>query len=394
MQGPADSRDDGCDDDRDDGGEPHRAAPGARTWVHPSEVGMDMRGRTDRRRSTILAGGLVIGGLGLLVAGVLMGLGWGNGDEPATSAGPMDGVEPSIASVTVVTPTGRTTATGVLLDGDGHVAVRAGALAGATEVWATCAGHPPTRLDVVAADPTSDVAVVRFADPVGRAVTAGDTPRTGQTALMVRAGSGEMDAASWPVAVDALGLNLVRPDGSVSSRLFRTESRPHTSLASTSVPPTVAPGATDGAVFDGRGRFLGLVVDASDGRQTVTPADRVLSVARALVSDGRVDHPWIGVVATDPAPGAAPGASVAAVDPTGPAAGAGILPGDVIVDVGGRAVTGRVDLATVLEQTDVGSRTSLTVVRSGERRMVSVTTTSRPGPAPQATAAVAAAPTP
>lgn len=386
MQDPADGHDDDRGDDPWSDDEPLDTGSGARTWVHPSEVGMDLRGRTDRRRGTVLAGGLVIGGIGLLVAGVLMGLGWGSADQPVDQAAPTDSMAPSLAFLTVVTPTGRSSATGVLVDGDGHVAVRADALDGATAVWASCGGRPPEQVRVVASDGPSGVAVVRLSHEGGQAVTAAGAPRTGQDVVMVRAGSGELDPQSWPAEVGSTQLSLLHGDGSVSDPLFRTATADgrralvSTTVADVSTVTGAAGGSADGgAVFDRRGRFVGLVLESGTAGQVAVPARTVVAVARSLARTGRFDRPWIGVTSVDqPSTDGVAGALVTKVDGNGPAAGAGLQPGDVIIGIGDRAVTDMMDLAVALQQMDTGSRLPLTFVRNGAHRQVTVTTASRP----------------
>ena len=396
MQGPPDGHDDGWLDDPDDADTdlPSLHPPASeRTWVHPSEVGMDQRGRTDRRRGSVLAGGLVIGGLGLLVLGVLMGVGWGGDDDPLADSSPVDVLGPSLAALTVVTSTGQATATGIVLDGDGHLATRASTLAGSEAIWATCGGRPPERAQVVATDPQADVAVLHVPTASGRAAVTGGRARTGQTVLVVRAGAGEEEPTTWSADVAAAGVHLVRADGTVTESLFRTAavepSLPTTTAAAGTgstvmAASRVAASPVDGAVFDGRGRFLGLVVGADGRSQDVVPAATVTSVARELLEQGRVERSWLGLTTVDaPASAGHPsgtGAVVVAVHPGGPAAAAGLRVGDVVVSIGDRDVDRMVDLAASLQRLEVGSTTQLAVVRDGQRRLVSVTTSAGPGP--------------
>ena len=355
---------------------------------------MDQRDRTDRRRGSLLAGGLVIGGVGLLMAGVLMGFGWGTAETPTTPLSAVDTVSPSLASLTVVRGAEKTTATGIVLDGDGNVAVRAGSVGGATEVWATCGGHAPELVQVVAVDAQADVAVVRVATASGRPMVDGPTPSPGQPVLMVRAGAGEEEPASWDAAVARSSVNVVLDDGSVSESMFRTTTASAAGTTSSLVTASSvvsiqaeAPAratdtsTSDGAVFDSRGRFLGLVVSDDGDAQDVVPAETVVKVTRSLLSTGRVERPWIGVRSVDvPADADHPsgGAVIMEVRSGSPAERAGLRVGDTVTAVGDTKVRTMVDMMAAFQQVDVGSTLPVVVVRDGARRMLSVTTATKP----------------
>jgi S1-C subfamily serine protease len=60
------------------------------------------------------------------------------------------------------------------------------------------------------------------------------------------------------------------------------------------------------------------------------------------------------------------------VEPGSSAAGAGIQPGDVIVDLDGNPVRSSADLRTRIGMMQVGSSATLGVLRNGERRDVVV----------------------
>ena len=79
-------------------GPDERALQSGRAWQHPSEVGLATRGRVDRRRSTLIASGVVLGGVGLLLSGLVMG----TMDDPAsatTSTVPLQRADQSVALV-------------------------------------------------------------------------------------------------------------------------------------------------------------------------------------------------------------------------------------------------------------------------------------------------------
>ena len=67
------------------------------------------------------------------------------------------------------------------------------------------------------------------------------------------------------------------------------------------------------------------------------------------------------------------GALVAAVDPRGPAAGAGLRRGDVVLSIRGRAVSSDDDLRAQLSRFKPGEKVTLAVQRDGRRREVELT---------------------
>ncbi|MFZ4518589.1 MAG: S1C family serine protease [Microthrixaceae bacterium] len=394
MQPPAAGPpDDGDDEDLTAVGP---AAPVERTWIHPSERAMVQRGHTDRRRSSRLAIALVLVGSGLLVAGVVLGVGR-QGDEPAPS--PEALARPSVATVTVVgAPGGTTTVTAVVLDGDGHLLTRATALAGATEVWARCGDRAPQRAEVVATDPTTDLAVLAVPDAGGRAVVAGSA-RVGDGVLEVTASGGEGDPRADRGEIVDAGVDDVTPAGTVRVDLLRVavgdapegSGAAATSSTAATVAITRTAGAAtgdggDGVLFDRRGRLVGILVGPGadgDGELAVTGRD-ALRAARSLVESRRVERAWIGVQATDldrpsaMARGLEGGALVVAVTAGAPAQAGGLAPGDVIVASGGEPVRRMVDLTAALRKGEPGSAVALTVVRGPDRLTLTVVPTSAP----------------
>ncbi len=286
MQEPAGH---GADDDPD--AEPTPTT--ARTWVHPSELGLENRRRSDRRRGTVLAAALVLGGVSLLTAVAVMGL--GSGSTPATARStPEQAVAATLASLTVVDGGAHRTVTGVVIDDDGHVAVRAGAVEGADEIWASCGGRQPELVEVVGHDPTSDLAVIALPEGSGRPVVADSTVATGDEVILARAGAGEAAPSISSATIDADAVTA--PSTGAGTPLIRiaatSDARPTSApISSTSVSTassqlaavgSVHSGGADGAVFDPRGRFVGLVVQGDPRHPELLPAEAVLEVALAL----------------------------------------------------------------------------------------------------------------
>ncbi len=123
------------------------------------------------------------------------------------------------------------------------------------------------------------------------------------------------------------------------------------------------------------------------------PVDTVNRIVPALIRDGRVPRPGIGVVIASEEEAermGVDGAIVLQIAPNTPAARAGLRPvdpeskklGDVIASIDGMRVRNVPDLAVALGRAGVGNRATLEVRRDGQtlRLAVDVIDLNPPGP--------------
>ena len=104
------------------------------------------------------------------------------------------------------------------------------------------------------------------------------------------------------------------------------------------------------------------------------PADRARRVVADLIAYGRVRHAFLGVQ-IEPAQRSSPdrpippgAVLIASVTPATPAAEAGFRPGDLIVAVSGRPVTGAAMLQGLIETAPIGGDLTITIERGGQRQ--------------------------
>ena len=143
------------------------------------------------------------------------------------------------------------------------------------------------------------------------------------------------------------------------------------------------PGVSGGALVDAEGRLAGMMSaifasggDTNIGVNFATSTELLLRVVEALISDGEVRYPSPGwrleaagrdQLATVAAP------VISEVSDGGPAAMAGIAPGDVILKIGSRRVrTPRDALAALAVVPDVSTPLDITLQRDGQRRVVAL----------------------
>ena len=222
-------------------------------------------------------------------------------------------------------------------------------------------------------DPATGVAVLRVPTlggvPIGPAAS---EARVGHLTLAVgRSWSNAVSASAGIVAV--IGGPLRTGRRRAIERVIRTTAPMHG-------------GFTGGALLDAAGGLLGLVTSANI-RETrvVVPADIAWKAAETILEHGQVKRGYLGV-AGQPVrlpEGQRVGTREAAllvvgVTPGSPAAAAGVLVGDLIVEVDGHPVESPEDLLDHLGGDRIGREASVRVLRGGATTTVPVTVGERP----------------
>ena len=149
-----------------------------------------------------------------------------------------------------------------------------------------------------------------------------------------------------------------------------------------SLPPRVmldaAPGylAAGGPVLDDRAALVGLCVDGPDRQPCVVPHAVIADFLGDRPTDSLVRRGWIGaalqpVNVTDSLrriTGQATGRLVIGLTPNGPAAQAGILPGDILLSMDGQRMNGPGSLRSLLGPERVGRKVDVRLARHGQIR--------------------------
>lgn len=271
----------GGDDPGLDDGPDERTLQSGRAWQHPSEVGLATRGRADRRRSTFVASGVVLGGVGLLLTGVALG-GLKEPADTTTSTLPVERADLSVATVSVADGA-KGTATGVVVDDDGHVIVDAAALGDTDQVWAKCGEGELQPAEVVGSDPDTGLVLLQLEDPSGVPVSVARTPPTPGSELRLVRARGGVAAAVPAVAAAALAphtgqlMNLV-----VASTPRHFEASLPDAAASNGDAAAGGIGLAGSMAFDRAGRLLGIVTGDPDA---VGDADAVHVLTASEVMD-------------------------------------------------------------------------------------------------------------
>ncbi len=264
---------------------------------------------------------------------------------------------------------------GFIISPDGYILTNNHVVDGADRVNVILSDKREFEARVVGRDPNTDVAVVK--------IDARNLPT-------VRLGDADgLEVGDWVLALGyPLDLGQTTTAGIVSAKgrtigiMGRSGAEaPLEHFIQTDA--AINPGNSGGPLVDLQGRVIGINSAIASptgfysGYGFAVPINLARRVAEDLMRDGRVHRPMIGVEIRDATSADAevfrlpsPNGAVVSGEPRGPAAGAGLKLGDVIVAVDGQAVGGSGDLMEMVMRKRPGDRVALDIIRYGDRRRV------------------------
>jgi S1-C subfamily serine protease len=141
-----------------------------------------------------------------------------------------------------------------------------------------------------------------------------------------------------------------------------------------------------GPVLSLGGGLIGMSTSGPRRRTIVIPTATVTRVIDPLLNDGRIARGWLGVglqpvVIPDSVrqtSGRDSGLMVVAMAGGGPAETAGVLPGDIVLDIDGTPAGRPRSLTASLGSDRIGQPVALRVLRAGAVQTISVTIGARP----------------
>jgi S1-C subfamily serine protease len=288
--------------------------------------------------------------------------------------------EPSPFDVGEVQATSESSGSGFVLDEEGLILTNAHVIDSATDIQVTFSDDQTVAAQPLGKDPDTDLALLKV-DPKGldlHPLELGDSSAVAVGDPTVAIGNPfGLERTLTTGVVSALQRRLTAPSGFAIDDVIQTDA-------------ALNPGNSGGPLLDARGRVVGInsqiaaaAGDGSGGSVGIgfaVPADTAKAVIPQLEQAGHVERAYLGVEgATMPS-----GVRVQVVQPSSPAAVAGVKTGDVVETLGGRSVRSMDDVAAVLDVHAPGDVVDLEVSSGGIQRSLKVTLADRPAALPSA----------
>jgi serine protease DegQ len=267
---------------------------------------------------------------------------------------------------------------GVIVSASGYILTNNHVVESADEIEVVLNDSRRARAKVIGTDPETDLAVLKIDLDRLPAIVLGnsDALQVGDQVLAIGNPFGVGQTVTSGI-ISALGRNQLGIN--TFENFIQTDA-------------AINPGNSGGALVDTSGNLLGIntaIYSRSGGSMGIgfaIPVATAKLVLEGIVKDGQVTRGWIGVEPNDLSPELAEtfgvkakeGVIITGVLQDGPAARAGIKPGDVITQVAGKPVSNVADLLSSVAALKPGTPSKFSVLRRDSQVEVAVTPSVRP----------------
>jgi serine protease Do len=255
--------------------------------------------------------------------------------------------------------------TGVVVDERGYAVTNRHVVKNAESVAVILSDRTELSARVLVEDATHDLAILRLgAENKLHALSFAPTSdlMVGETVIAIGHPFGYTNSVSTGI-VSAVDRQITMPDGEVLTGLIQTNA-------------SINPGNSGGPLLNINGELIGINVALREGAQGIAfalNADEVQRVLSKHLSAGKVSHLGHGLNCHEVVPEAGSGRQQVVLDeaaPRSPAAAAGLKAGDVLVQLGERAVSNRFDVERALWGYKPGDCVRAAIVREGKAARV------------------------
>ncbi|MRD47180.1 S1C family serine protease [Caenimonas koreensis] len=269
---------------------------------------------------------------------------------------------------------------GVIISADGYILTNNHVVEGADDIEVVLQDSRKVRGKVIGTDPDTDLAILKISADRLPVITLGnsDALQVGDQVLAIGNPFGVGQTVTSGI-VSALGRNQLGIN--TFENFIQTDA-------------AINPGNSGGALVDVNGQLMGIntaIYSRSGGSMGIgfaIPVSTAKLVLESIVKDGVVRRGWIGVEPADLSPElmetfgvkAKRGVLITGVLQNGPAAQAGIRPGDVIVQVADKEIANVSELLSSVAALKPGAPAKFRVMRKDDTSELNVTPGLRPKP--------------
>ncbi len=269
---------------------------------------------------------------------------------------------------------------GVIVSPSGYVLTNNHVVEGADEIEVILNDSRRTLAKVIGTDPDTDLAILKI--------------DLDKLPVVVLGNSDALQVGDQVLAIgNPFGVGQTVTSGIVSA-LGRNQLGINTFENFIQTDAAINPGNSGGALVDVNGNLLGIntaIYSRSGGSMGIgfaIPVSTDKLVLEGIVKDGQVTRGWIGVEPNDLSPELAEtfgvkshqGVIITGVLQNGPAAQAGLRPGDVVLNVAGKSVTSVAELLSTVASLKPGVPAQFTLLRQDRETALDITPGVRPRP--------------
>ena len=267
---------------------------------------------------------------------------------------------------------------GVIISPDGYILTNNHVVEGADDIEVTLTDSRQAKAQVIGTDPETDLAILKIS--------------LDKLPVIVLGNSDQIAVGDRVLAIgNPFGVGQTVTSGIISA-LGRSQLGITTFENFIQTDAAINPGNSGGALVDINGNLVGIntaIYSRSGGSMGIgfaIPVSTAKMVLDGIVKDGKVTRGWIGVEPNELSPELAEtfgvkadaGVIITGVLQAGPAALAGMRPGDVIVKVGDKAIRNVSELLTAVAALKPGVATEFEVRRSENSVELEITPGVRP----------------
>ena len=267
---------------------------------------------------------------------------------------------------------------GVIVSPQGYILTNNHVVDAADEIQVVLADGRKAAAKVVGTDPETDLAVIKIALDKLPVIVLGqaEQAKVGDVVLAIGNPFGVGQTVTMGI-ISALGRNNLHINN--FENFIQTDA-------------AINFGNSGGALIDTSGNLLGInsaiysQTGGSVGIGFAIPVSTAKTVMESIITSGHVVRGWIGVESQEITPELADsfglkvqsGAIIAGVVRNGPADKGGMKPGDILLQVEGKAVNDTNDMLNLIAQLPPGGKATMRVLRKSRETDLAITVGKRP----------------